>query len=404
MNDKVNGSSDDSAETTPIVAPTPAAAEAVSPQPSAPPPAPPAPAPAIGARGAGNGVAWLALLLAAGALGTTGFAIYRDDAQRQLDEYRLQSSLQEQVLALNQLQQQLSSLRSSARTTRQQLEQQLGELQSTLQQQQQRLGELARVDRSVWQLAEAEYLLQLAAQRLVLGGDPVSALRMLQQVDAILRELDDGALLPVRAALADDIAALKAMPVLDIEGTYLALDAAAKRAQQLQLLKPIAGTPASPSMPLDAQAGWSERLQHGLRAAVARLAELVQVRRHDEPYRALLAPEHEAALRHNLQLLFEQAQLALLAGNPALYDRALAKSRDWLLTYFALDEANARALAETIDELRQRPVTATPPDIGESRRLLKHYLEQRLRVAAPPPSANPESDGSNIDTVTEPRS
>ncbi len=379
-----------------ITAPKTPTESPTEPTTAAPPPKAAAPAP----RGAGNGIAWLALLLAAGALGATAFVTYRDDTQRQLDEYRLQSSLQEQVLALNELQRQLSNQRANTRSAREQLQKQFDELQATQRQQEQRLGDMARADRSAWQLAEAEYLLQLAAQRLMLGGDPVSALRMLQQVDNILRELDDSALLPVRAALADDIAALKAMPVVDVEGTYLALDAAAKRAQRLQLLKPIAGVNSDAATAIDSGADWRTRLQSGLRAAAARLAELVQIRRHDEPYRALLAPEHEAALRHNLQLLFEQAQLALLAGNPALYERSLAKSRDWLLTYFALDENNARALADTINELSQLPVTATPPDIGQSRRLLKRYLEQRLRVAAPLPPASADDDDN---TSAEPR-
>ncbi len=390
MNDTVNDSdSKDRTDHTEKASPAPL------PPPTAASPAPHAP------RG-GHTVGWLALLLAAGALGAVGFISYRDSTQRQLDEFRLQSSLQEQVVALNDLQRQLSSQRATARTTREQLQEKFDELQASLLQQSQQIGELQRVDRSAWQLAEAEYLLQLAAQRLVLGGDPESALRMLLQVDEILRDIDDSALLPVRAALADDIAALKAVPVIDVEGIYLAIDAAARQAQQLQLIRPATVAADSATPTLDEQATWGERLQSGLRAAVAKLAQLVQIRRRDEPYRALLAPEHEAALRHNLQLLFEQAQLALLAGNPTLYERSLSKCRDWLQTYFALDEANARALAASVDELRQRPVATAPIDIGNSRRLLKAYLEQRLRIAplisnpttapAPTPAAAPSAE------------
>ena len=360
-------------------------ASAESPAPLPPPLAPPpsTPAPAVTPARSGNAVGGLALLLADGALGAVGFASYRDSTQRQLDEFRLQSSLQEQVVALNELQRQLNSQRNAARSSREQLQSGLDGLRADLLQQRQQLDELQRVDRSSWQLAEAEYLLQIAAQRLVLGGDPESALRMLQQADDILRDIDDGALLPVRAALADDIAALKAVPVIDIEGIYVAIDATARRAQQLQLIRPttVVAPTESAAPAADPQASWGERLQSGIGAAVAKLAQLVQVRRRDEPYRALLAPEHEAALRHNLQLLFEQAQLALLAGNQTLYERSLDKCRDWLLTYFTLDESNAHALAASVDELRQRQVAASPIDIGHSRRLLKRYLEQRLRVA-----------------------
>lgn len=344
------------------------------------PPPPPRPART-------GGVAWLALLLALLALGAVVFQAYQDRIESDLADFRTQAALQEQVGAIEQLRQRFADQRAEVRGQREQSDARFRVIASELAEQRQRMGELNRADRSAWQLAEAEYLLQLASQRLLLGGDAQSALRMLEQVDGIVRGLDDRAALPLRAALADDIAALRALPAIDLEGTYLALGAAAKQAQALRLIKPLAleepaaeeGTPVPES--------WGERLQDGLGAALARLGELVQVRRRDEPYRALLAPQHEAALRHNLQLLFEQAQLALLAGNPRLFDQSLTKARDWLLTYYTLGESATQALATTVDELRQRPVTIELPDIAGSRRALKDYLDQRVTAPIAAPAA-----------------
>jgi uroporphyrin-III C-methyltransferase len=75
--------------------------------------------------------------------------------------------------------------------------------------------------------------------------------------------------------------------------------------------------------------------------------------------------------------MFEQAQMALLSGNQKLYEHSLDKARAWLTTYFTVDEHATLMVAETIDELKNRPVTMDLPDISESRRELKAYLNAR---------------------------
>jgi uroporphyrin-3 C-methyltransferase len=326
----------------------------------------------------------LAILLAMLALAAVVWLAYRDNIERELADFRVQSALQDQAAGLSQLRQQWSDQRADSRAKQRQLGQDLQRLQLQLQNQEQRLTALASTDRSDWQLAEAEYLLQLANQRLLLGGDPRAALEQLQAADQILREQDDSGLLPVRGALAADIAALKALPALDIEGTYVAIAATAEQVAQLRLIQPLAmATVARESE--QPETGWSERLQHGLGAALAKLGQLVQIRRRDEPYRPLLAPEYEAALRQNLQLMLEQAQMALLAGNQTLYQHSQAKARDWLTTYYTLDRDATAVLVAEIDTLAEHAITVALPDISASRRALKAYLN--ARHAQPPAAA-----------------
>ncbi len=333
-------------------------------------PAPPTPAPSR------SGLALLALVLAGLALLSVAALFYRDDTRRELADFRIQSLIQDQAAALSQLRQLLGDQRADSRAGREQLAARIKELQGRLEDQEQRLTALATTDRSDWQLAEAEYSLHLANQRLLLVGDPKAALEQMVAADTILREIDDSALLPTRAALAKDIAALKAVETVDVEGTYLAIAAAADQAEQLHLIKAMDLHEVARE-PTPASATWGERLQVGLRAAVAKLDQLVQIRRRDEPYKPLLAPQYEAALRQNLKLMFEQAQMALLSGNQKLYEHSLNKARDWLTTYFTVDEHATQMVAQAIDELKGRQITMTLPDISESRRELKAYMNAR---------------------------
>jgi uroporphyrin-III C-methyltransferase len=340
-----------------------------------PPPAPPA-------RSRFSWLALLALVLALLALASVAALYYRDEVRRELAEFHFQSQLGEQAQAVSQLRQLLSNQRDNERASREQLLGRIKELQDHLEEQQQRIAALASTDRSDWQLAEAEYLLHFANQRLLLSGDPRTALEQLAAVDAILRELDDSELLPTRAALAKDIAALKAVEMVDTEGTYLTIAAAAEQAEQLHLVKTLAMTEATAPTPAPAEATWGERLQYGLRAALAKLDQLVQIRRRDEPYKPLLAPQYEAALRQNLKLMFEQAQMALLSGNQKLYEHSLSKAGSWIATYFTVDEHATRAVTDSIDELKKKRVAMSLPDISQSRREFKAYLNARRNRAA----------------------
>jgi uroporphyrin-III C-methyltransferase len=324
----------------------------------------------------GNGVAFFALLFSIVALLAVGAIFYRDDTKREISDFRTQTMLQSQADTLSQLHNMLDTQRAESRTTRDQFTSRFNELQNRVETQQQQLTTLATADRSEWQLTEAEYLLQLANQRLLFGGDPKTALEQLLGADNIIHSVDDSGLLPTRAALAKDIAALKAVDVVDTDGIYFELEAVATQAQQLHLIESVAIQEEAP-LPENKQATLTERFQTGLRAALHKLYQLVQIRRRDEPYKPLLAPQYEAALQQNLKLTFEQAQVALLMNNQKLYEHSLSKARDWLLTYYTIDEHATQAVVSQIDELIGKRVEMTLPDISESRRELKAYIKMR---------------------------
>lgn len=328
-----------------------------------------------------NALAVIALIFSILAIAASAGLMYRNDVKRELTDYRMQSLLQDQAGALSQLRQQLADQRADNRSAREQFIARINQMQAQIETQQQRLTQLASSDRSDWQLVEAEYLLQLANQRLLLGGDVKTALEQFAAADNIIRNIDDSSLLPTRASLAKDIAALKAVDVVDTEGIYLTIEAVAEQAQQLHLVAPVE-VQEEQREPENPNATFVEKFQTGLRAALKKLGNLIQIRRRDEPYKPLLAPQYEAALQQNVKLAFEQAQAALLTGNQKLYEHSLGKARDWLLTYYTVDEHATQMVVQSVDELRGKHITYSIPDISESRRELKAYMNTR-RAAQP---------------------
>src|SRR5690554_6547046 len=80
--------------------------------------------------------------------------------------------------------------------------------------------------RTDWLLAEAEYLLRIANQRLLIEKDIKGALSALESADEVLSESDDIGVFPVRQQLAREVLSLRGIQGVDRTGMYLKLDAA----------------------------------------------------------------------------------------------------------------------------------------------------------------------------------
>ncbi|MBQ0760773.1 MAG: uroporphyrinogen-III C-methyltransferase [Zhongshania sp.] len=321
-----------------------------------------------------NVLGLLALLIAIAALALAGW-MYQQEQLLAAQEESNSAGFQSELKSLRTSQAEFTSLISAQREALSQLRSDASTRLDTLARRSQDLEvsvqSLATVNRQDWLLAEAEYLLRLANQRAQLSHDPRSAAQLLSSADEVLRDLDDAGLHPVRAQLAKEIGALQSSAERDVEGSYLALQALANEAEKLKIYK----APSYEALEVtEEQSGWQQRLQGGLTAAWEKLRSYIRIRHHEENFRAQLAPEQEAVLRASLQLMFEQAQLALLANQPELYQRALEKAASWLNRYYQLDE-HRDALLQQINTLAEVKVDAELADISGSLRSLKEYIK-----------------------------
>lgn len=345
---------------------------------SAPPPAPPkSNSPkdkAAKPKRSGVVIALLALLIAILALALTAWQ-YQQEYLLAKTEASATSDLKAELQTLSASQTELVASLAAQREALAQLRldnsSQLNALSRRSQELETKMQSLTTVDRQDWLLAEVEYLLRLANQRAQLSHDPRAAAQLLSNADSILRELDDAALHPVRAELAKEISALQNSADVDIEGVYLTLQGLATEAGKLKLYQ-------APSYSAEeveeTSEEWQQRLQSGLDNAWAKLRSYIRIRHHDQNFKAQLAPEQEAALRASLRLMFEQAQLALLANRPVLYQRALDKAAAWLQEYYQLDD-HRDGLLKQISTVRAMPVSPEMADISGSLRSLKVYLK-----------------------------
>lgn len=236
--------------------------------------------------------------------------------------------------------------------------------------------------RTDWLLAEAEYLLRVANQRLLIEKDIRGALAALQAGDDVLNESDDIGVYPVRQQLAKEILALKGIADVDRTGLYLTLEAAIDSVNKLTedalVNERAPGFVTSADEALgDEPGGEPGLLSQGWTKVKSTLANVVVVRRLDEPVKPLLSPDQSAYARLNLQLMLEEAEMAVLRGHQELYNRALTKAGNAISDWYDSTNPQVAALTQTLGELQDRNIDPRLPDISRSLELLKARLEGR---------------------------
>ena len=218
-----------------------------------------------------------------------------------------------------------------------------------------------------WALAEVEYLLNIANQRVLLANDALGASNALEMADARIEALSDYRLHPLRALLADELLALSSVVKVDGDGMALQLQTALDNVDSLQVLMAPAVTEGE-----EDSESTSEDWQGALDQAWQEVKSLVVIRhQQDGAAAAVLVPEQRYFLYQNLKLKLETARLALLAGESSVLESSLKSSAQWLEQYFTGEERDA--MLALVTELQAINTNISLPDISASLSWLKGF-------------------------------
>ncbi|MGB1272252.1 MAG: uroporphyrinogen-III C-methyltransferase, partial [Endozoicomonas sp.] len=318
----------------------------------------------------GRGLAVMALLLSAGALGLSGYIGWRtmplEQSQPALEEgmSQLQAQMARQQARLSDVIQGISPLKSHLDELHQREHHLLSRIDSLS-------GKVRGFEgntRSQWRLAEVEYLLRLANQRLLTVTDSAGSLELLLSADELLREMDDYALFLIREALAEDIAALKAIQKVDLESAWLRLQGLKELVPKLVLLNENRLNELTPEKTVATASpanneNWQSRLKHLLVETWSRFTDLFRFTAHrKQPIEELLSPEQDLLIRQHLLLLIEQSKLALMTREAAIYQNSLEEASQLLKRYFTLGGQNSRTLSNELQALKQTPAAPELPN------------------------------------------
>jgi uroporphyrin-3 C-methyltransferase len=229
-----------------------------------------------------------------------------------------------------------------------------------------------------WELAEAEYLLRLANQRLAMEQNPAAVIILLQAADEIMRTSEQVGGYLVRQAIATDIGALSSVSVIDVEGVYARLAGLLEQSLGLNYIAVIPIKAAEENEPKAAvndetlaepltwdQKAWQVAgdLAEG---TWQELQSLVRIQERSSADQWLLSPDMEALLAMRLQLGLTQAQAALLRGQQDIYQTSLAQVATLLHDYYRHSDPVVQAMHAQITQLSQIQLLTEMPDISSS--------------------------------------
>ena len=229
-----------------------------------------------------------------------------------------------------------------------------------------------------WMLAESEYLVRMAGRKLWLEHDIVSAITLLGNADERIKALNDPSLMPIRKALAEDIAQLKGMPRVDREGLTLKLAALSDQIELLPLS--TVSMPQAKAEPDQAVSTNPDEWESNLKKNWVKFTEnFITIRRRDGAVEALLSPQQEIFLRENLKTKLLQAQLAVYREQQALYTDSLEKAQRWLTQYFDVDNSATQYMQSELDKLKGEQIQFDYPDQFKTQAMLEQVLTERLQ-------------------------
>ena len=330
------------------------------------------------------------------ALAGLGLAAYRTGTAMRAELAQLDGRIARTLAQQRELQTAMDSARTQADAMRREVDQRVAEqergLQShrqTLAQQQIRLDEererarqqAADLNESVaalyrrfgrdgarWMVAEVEYLMQVAGQRLALARDPQTALEALRLADRRLQETGDPGWMGVRELLAEEIAALSALRLPDVPTLAAELAGLAGQVSALAPRSAIAATPAAePTPPAAGDGAWRRVLRDGWEG----FRSLVVVRRHDGPVPTFLPPDEAYSIGQTLQLQIETARLALLRGDAQSYRGSLEAARQLLAARYDPTDSSVAATVAGLERLAAIDLRPALPDLSRSLRALR---------------------------------
>ena len=206
-------------------------------------------------------------------------------------------------------------------------------------------------DRREWKLAEIEHMLYAANDQLQTTGNVRGAILALEIANRRLALQNDPRLLRLRAALNQDLAALRGVEQPDIPVVSLQLGQLAQEVSAWPLVS-SASRWAAPAQANKAPAGMLDRL-------LADFRQLVQIHRLGTEEPVLLTPQQGQYLRDNLRLRLLSARLGLLARDQTAFHQDIAAALLLTQRYFNDRDAAVAGGLQTLRRLAR--LNAAPP-------------------------------------------
>ena len=275
-------------------------------------------------------------------------------AHLQLERFRAElaqvtqdTSAQSQAMLDSHAQQQSELVRQQLDAQTTVVETRVGEVGSALDTLNLRLTEAEQSQPHALVMAETEYLLNLAGNRLTLEHDRTGALLALDRALARLSEADAAVYAILLATISAERASLSAVEVPDLASIVSRVSSLVVRVDELAIdsekLTPDAQTPVDGSL---GEQGWRAVAS----SITANLSQFVTIERADGVGPPTLIPDQDYYARENARLALKSARSAAVRRDTANFRFALTDATRWL-SHLAGKDASVSDMLGEIESL-----------------------------------------------------
>jgi uroporphyrin-3 C-methyltransferase len=240
-------------------------------------------------------------------------------------------------------------------------------------------------------LAEVDYLLRLANERLMLFSDPVAADQALEIADSHLAAMDNPLFLGVRREIALARADLAAVNIPDYAGISGQLDTIAELTSGLAFQ---GSAPVSQTFAAEQESGWWEKIKGAF-------SNLVTVRRSTVQENERISLEDQDYIRQSLWLQLEIAQLSLVRREQGAFTDSVEQVRETLSTWFDSTDIAFQSALAAVDELLALEIEVDVPDISGPWSTIRLVRQGRARPMPPEPVNNLQQEQQEPGEIQE---
>ena len=231
-----------------------------------------------------------------------------------------------------------------------------------------------------WILAEAEYLVLAANQRLALEGDINTAIAALKAADQRLGSAEHPDLIPIRDRIIEDAAALEAVKLPDIEGLAIYLAKVIAQVNDLptkqvaDVVKPFSTTKSLAEDAKDwrniANAMWTD------------LVELVEVKDAALPDSVSFDPELRYFLQQNLRLELASARLSVLRRDGQNFRASVDLIENMLNEFYETSSTQVSSILTRLAEAKNYEFEPALPKITASLDVIRAHIRNSAKSGA----------------------
>ncbi|CAG7856079.1 partial uroporphyrin-III C-methyltransferase, partial [biofilm metagenome] len=233
--------------------------------------------------------------------------------------------------------------------------------------------------RGDWLIADAEYLLGVASERLHLAGDLETTRTALEAADQRLRESGDSGIIPIREQIAKELSQLQGINRADIVGLYASIQALEADVAKLTLALPYSGKPLTPTEEATNSSAVDDETNGLVKDAIHGLEGIVSIKRTDKPVKEILTQEQADFIREQLKVKLEVVKIALVQQNDNLYQTTLADLKKWVGEHFN-DNESAKLFVGELTQLQDAKLRSQLPDISLSLKMLRDVSKLRVET------------------------